>query len=248
MLMPFAMLYPPNMAALPHVAYPYPHYCNNPRPRFGETQAEREPSSHRRASSAFSANSTAAPSTPRSRTGSKRPKAPHTREKKERTPISTYVIAALAGCSQYGVAFPAPGPAMNFGPATSHTPSRAEQRQRLRDAANPPTARFTEHIAEPEKVRGKRREKVRSCGKKVGNWIASLCSRSNTQGGHSRSRIQPEEGARLDEKHAGAANTVGRRVSSASEVTLVETMGHPGEEILVRTHTRVSPSRIYTGH
>lgn len=123
-----------------------------------------------------------------------------------------------------------------------------EQRQRLQAAADPPTARFTEHIAEPEKVRGKRRAKIRSCGKKVGSWIAGLCWRDNTKGGHSRGRIQPEEGSRLDEKHASAANTAGRRVSSASEVTLVDTVGHPGEEILVRTHTRVSPSRIYTGH
>lgn len=217
------MLYPPNMAALPHVAYPYPHYCNNPRPRFGDTQAERETSSPRRASSAFSASSTAAPSAPRNRTESK---APHARERKERTPISSYVIAALAGCSQYGVAFPAPGPTMNFTPATSHTQSRAEQRQRLQAAANSPTTRFTEHIAEPDKVREKRREKVRRCGKKVGNWIAGLCWRDNTK------------------EHEVA----GREVSNDSEVTLVETVGHRGEELLVRTHTRVSPARIYTGH
>ncbi|KAF8453426.1 hypothetical protein BGX38DRAFT_401483 [Terfezia claveryi] len=244
MLMPFAMLYPPNMAALPHVAYPYPHYCNNPRPRFGGTQAEREPSSPRRASSAFSANSTAAHSIPRNRTESKRPKAPHTREKKERTSISSYMIAALAGCSQYGVAFPAPGPTMNFTPATSHTPSRAEQRRRLQAVANSPTTPCTEHMAEPETVRGKRREKFRRCGKKVGNWISSLCWRDNTKEERFRSRIQSEEGARL---HA-AANVARRRVFSASEVTLVETVGHRGEELLVHTHTRVSPARIYTGH
>ncbi|KAF8450155.1 hypothetical protein BGX38DRAFT_511064 [Terfezia claveryi] len=236
MLMPSAMLYPPNMAALPHVAYPYPHHCSNPRPLFGETQAERKPSSPRRASSAFSANSTAAPSTPRNRTESKRPKAPHAREKKERTPISCYIIAALAGCSQYGVALPAPGATMNFSPATSQTPSRAEQRPNLQAAADSQTTRFTEHIAEPEKARGKRREKVRRCGKKVGNWISSLCWRDNTKGEHSRSRIQSEEGARLAEKHA-AANVVGRKISSASEVTLVEIMGHRGEGLLVRTHT-----------
>ncbi|RPB25632.1 hypothetical protein L211DRAFT_867128 [Terfezia boudieri ATCC MYA-4762] len=241
MLMPSAMLYPPNMTALPHVAYPYPHHCNNPRPRFGETQTEREPSSPRRAFSAYSANSTAAPSAPRNRTESKRPKAPHAREKKERTPISTYVIAALAGCSQYGVAFPAPGATMNFTPATSHTPSRAEQLQKLQAAADSQTTRFTEHIAEPERVRGKRRGKVRRFGKKVGNWISSLCWRDNTKEEHSRSRIQSEEGARLAGKHA-AVNVVGRKVSSASEVTLVETVGHRGLCVLIR------PARIYTSH
>ncbi|KAF8438715.1 hypothetical protein BGX38DRAFT_908536 [Terfezia claveryi] len=247
MLMPFAMLHPPNMAALPHVEYACPHYCNNPRPRFSETQAERESSSPRRTSSAFSANSIAASSTPRHRTESKRPKTPHAREKKERTPISSYIIAALAGCSQYGVAFPAPGPTMNFTPATPHTPSRAEQRQRLQAAAGSQTTRFIEHIAEPEKVRGKRREKVRRYAKKVGDWISSLCWRDNIKEKHSRSRIQSEEGARLAEKHT-AANVAGRKFSSASEMTLVETMGLQREEILVRTHPRVSPARIYTGH
>ncbi|RPB21534.1 hypothetical protein L211DRAFT_889737 [Terfezia boudieri ATCC MYA-4762] len=244
MLMPFAMVCPPNMAALPHVAYPYPHYCNNPRPRFDETQADSSP---RRTSSAFSANSTAVSSTPRHRTESKRPKTTHARGKKERTPISSYVIAALAGCSQYCVALPAPGPTMNLTPATSHTPSRAEQGQRLQAAADSPITRFTEHIAEPEKVRVKRRENVRRFGKKVGNWISRLCWRDNTKEEHSRSRIQPEEGARLAEKHT-AANVARRKVSSASEMTLVEIVGHQGEELLVHTHSRVSPAGIYTGH
>ncbi|KAF8417968.1 hypothetical protein EV426DRAFT_710177 [Tirmania nivea] len=243
------MLYPPNMAALPHMAYPYPHYCNNPKPRFAENTAKREPSSRRRASSAFSATSAAAPSTPRKRFWCRQPKTPRpAREKEERTPISTYVIAALAGCSQYGVGFPALGGTANFTPATLHTPPRAEQRQRRQAAADPPTARFTEHIAEPEKVRGKRRERVRSCGRKVGSWIASLCSRDSTKEEHSRRWLQSEEGARHDDTHAGATNVTERKVSNSSEVTLVETVGYPGEEILVRTHTRVSPGRIYTGH
>lgn len=245
MLMPFAMLYPPNMAALPHVAYPYPHFCNNPSPRFAETPMERAPCPPRRASSAFSTNSTTAPSTPRNRTWGKRPKTPHPScEKKERSSISACMVLSLAGCAQYGAAFPIPGPAVNFTPQTPNTPSRVEQRQRSQAIVNPTNTRFTEHI-EPKEAREKKRERLRNYGKKVGKWIAGVCWWDNAKQRYSRNELQPEEG---NEKHAGAENTVRRKASSSSEVTLVETVGQPGEEILVRTRTRVSPARIYTGH
>ena len=228
--MPFTMLYPPNMAALPPIAYPYvdPH----PHPR-------REPSSLQRDSSAFST----IPSTPRSRTRSKQSHS--AREKKERTPISAYIFAGLAGCAQYGVGFAAPGHMGDLTPTRPHNPSRVEQRQQRQAAPNPSTARFTEHIEEPEKVRGKKRRKVKNCGRMMGSWIAGLCWRDNSREGHSRSRLDE---ARLDEKHASATIMTERRVSSASEVTLVETVGHPGKEIPVHTHTHVFPATIYTGH
>jgi len=228
------------------MAYPYPHFCNNPSPRFTETPMERAPHSPRRASSAFSTNSTTAPSTPRNRTWGKRPKTPHPAcEKKERSFISACMVRSLAGCAQDGAAFPVSGPAVNFTPQTLNTPSRAEQRQRTQATVNPINTRFTEHIVDPKEARGKKREKLRSYGKKVGRWIAGVCWLDITKQGYSRSELEPEEG---NEKHAGAEGTVRTGTSSSSELTLVETVGQPGEEILVRTRTRVSPARVYTGH
>lgn len=261
MLMPFAMLYPPNVAALPHVTYPYPHYCNNPRPRFADSPPPREATPSRArattASSTFSASSTAAPSTPRSRTWSKRPKTPHPtreKEKKERTPFSHYAIAALAGCAQYSAAFPVPTTSYGFFTPTSTDTSRADRRSHSGSATTPTsTTRFTEQFGRQEKVKNKKREKLRSCGRKLGKWIAGLCweDRDKQESRTIEGSIARLATGQVDEKHETqeyTASGANRRCSRSSDVTLVDSGEQEVREVIARTRTEISPGTVYTGH
>lgn len=231
------MLYPPNLSALPDTAFSYPHYCSNPRPRFSGAPQSREPPSPRRQPTSPQNCSAHASST---RRGSQ--------PEQFKSNFGDYVLASLRGFGMVYGNFSIPVSVYGTEPTASwssaaHAPTRERG---SRPTPEPPATRFQELIGEVQKAKGGKRQKVKKCGRRLGNWVSNLCPQGSKKQkeGHLTQLLGGEQEGGAPRRES---KVLGRRVSASSDVTLVEAL---------EQHATVCPptppcSRhhiIYTGH
>ena len=230
--MPFAMLYPPNMAALPDIPYQYPHFCSNPRPRFSGVPQPREPPPPRRQSTTHTNCS-----------------ATRRRDSQPKEPKSSFWDCVGASLGGFGLVYsnftiPAPIYGTNW---TTPRPSPAHAAtQESRPAPQSSATRFQELFGEAEKAKGRKRQKVKKYGTRFGGWVGNFCGRKKQREEH---LTQPLSGGQEGGEPKRESKILGRRVSASSDMTLVETL-----EKRTRDHPPTPPPRssrrhmVYTGH
>ena len=245
------MLYPPNMAALPDVPYSYPHFSSNPHLKSARVLQPREsPSPHRQSTY---------PKTCSAHSSDRRDSQP----KKPKSNLWDYVTASLGDIgliycnyaiptpihgAEWGVpwspvAHPRPPAAHRWPPAT-HAVTRVS-----RLTPEPPATRFRELLGEVEKAKGRKRQKIKKCGRRFGNWVANLCPQGRRKQDEEENLTPPLSGGQEGSVPKRESKVLGRRVSASSDMTLVETL-----EKHARAHPPTSPRRssrrrnIYTGH
>ena len=234
--MPLLMLYSPNVPSLPHahVPYPYHHCCNNPRPRFPKES----------------------PSPPRRRSHSSSSKRRVYLQKQRKSQLKGIVIDSLIGLGQFYCPVPMKMPIPPPSPSPPPPPPASRE---SRPTPEPSVTQSQERTGSAEKTAkggGKKRQRIKKCGRRFGNWIASICFKIGRKqaGGAHRPTTQPsvsekQEDALSISKRQAQAEVQERRASVASEVTLVETLDE---------HERVNPPAtpphfsclhmVYTGH
>ena len=105
---------------------------------------------------------------------------------------------------------------------------------------------------------GKKRQRIKKCGRRFGNWIASICfkiGRKQGGGAHRTTTTQPFGGEKQEDalsisKRQAQAEVQERRASVASEVTLVgETLdGRASAEPPAAPPHFSCLHMVYTGH
>ena len=165
--------------------------------------------------------------------------------KQHKSQVKGYVIDSLTGLGQFYAPIPIRTPIQEV---RSAAPRPAVARE-SRPTSEPSVTQSQAQSGSTDKAKGRKRQKVKKCGRRLGSWIANLCSKGGKKqkGGHPTQLFVNEKQEDGVSKHQSEVE--GRKTSVTSEVTLVETFGQHVRANSPATSPHFSYRQmVYAGH